>query len=235
MQPPCAAIRLGRHDHPEMSLLKIRFSTLILLAPLSGCWEIGEPTPSDAIVSWAAFPDTVVAGEVFSMEFAGPITPDACGRLDTATVAIGDSSVVLQASRLTYDTTCPDTPISFYEARPLQLPEGTYTIRSESRIFGQVVAVDSGSFSRMGAVGEGTVDVGGGCTLFGPGRLGNQRPFALLGDIGDVTTVAGSNRVVWVRGDLSGFTLCDSFGSRPAIRVSEWEIRDGASEDYYND
>lgn len=235
MPHPCGAVRLGRDDDREMPLLKIRFLALILLTSLSGCWEIGEPTESDALVSWAAFPDTVVAGELFSMEFAGPITPDACGRLDTATVAVRDSSVFLHASRLTYDTTCPDTPISFYEARPLQLSEGTYTVRSDGRIFGQIEAIAAGSFSRMGAVGEGTVDVGGGCTLFGPGRLGNQRPFALLGDIGDVATVTGSNRVVWIRGDLSGFTLCDSFGSRPAIRVTDWDIREGTSEDYYND
>ena len=43
-----------------MPLLKIRFSALVLLASLSGCWEIGEPTASEALVSWAAFPDTVV-------------------------------------------------------------------------------------------------------------------------------------------------------------------------------
>jgi hypothetical protein len=229
------AIRLGPDDDPAMPLLKIRYPALTLLASLSGCWQIGEPTASDALVSWAAFPDTVVAGEVFSMEFAGPITPDACGRLDTATVVVGDSSVLLHASRLTYDTTCPKTPISFYEARPLQLSTGTYSIRSDARIFGQIVAVDSGSFSRMGVAGEGTVDAGGGCTLFGPGRLGNQRPFALLGDVGGVAAVSGSNRVVWIQGDLSGFTLCGSFGSRPAIRVKDWAIREGTSEDYYND
>lgn len=218
-----------------MPLLKSRCLSLALLASLSSCWQIGEPTPSDALVSWAAFPDTVVAGEVFSLEFAGPITPDACGRLDTATVAVSDSIVHLHATRLTYETSCPETPISFYEARPLELPAGTYTVVSDSRIFGRVVALDSGSFSRMRTVGEGTVDSGGGCTLFGPGRLGNQRPFALRGNVAEIADVAGLDRVVWLRGELAGFTLCGSFGSRPAIRVREWRITEGESEAYYND
>ena len=225
----------ARDDDSEKILLKIRLPAVALLASLSACWQIGEPTSSDALVSWAAFPDTVVAGEVFSLEFAGPITPDACGRLDTASVAVTDSTVLLHASRLTYDTGCPKTPISFYEALALQLPAGTYSVLSGARTFGRIVALDSGTFSRMGTMGEGTVDAGGGCTLFGPGRLGNQRPFALLGDIGEVASASGSNRVVWIRGELSGFTLCGSFGSRPAIRVSDWEIREGTSEDYYND
>lgn len=235
MPHSCTAVRLGRDDDSEIAPLKIRLPVLILLASLSACWQIGEPTESDAIVSWAAFPDTVVAGEVFSLEFAGPITPDACGRLDTASVSVGDSTIHLHASRLTYETTCPDTPISFYEARPLELSAGSYDVLGDGRTFGRIVAVDSGGFSRMRSSGEGTVDAGGGCTLFGPGRLGNQRPFALLGDIPEVAAVSGSNRVVWIEGSLTGFTLCDSFGSRPAIRVEGWEIRDGTSEDYYND
>ncbi len=208
---------------------------MLLLTAAVACWRIGEPTASDALVSWAAFPDTVVAGEVFSLEFAGPITPNACGRLDTATVAVSDSIVFLDARRLTYDTSCPDTPVSFYEARALQLTAGHYTVRGEHREFGRIVALDSGRFSRMRASGEGTVGAGDGCALFGPGRLGNQRPFALIGDLDLVGTALDSDRVVWIRGALSGFTLCGSFGSRPAIRIERAEIRDGTSEDYYAD
>ena len=219
----------------ESALLIPRIGGLLLLAAASGCWRIGEPTSSDALVSWAAFPDTVVAEEVFSLEFAGPITPDACGRLDTATVSVTDSTVFLAARRVTYDTACPETPISFYEARPLRLAAGTYVVLGARRSFGRIVAVDSGRFSRMRVSGEGTVRARGGCTLFGPGRLGNQRPFALIGETQDVAAALDTDRVVWIRGTLSGFSLCGSFGSRPSIRVVEGMIRDGTSEDYYED
>ncbi len=216
--------------------MKPRLGGLLLLAAASGCWQIGDPTSSDALVSWVAFPDTVVAGELFSLEFAGPITPNACGRLDTATVSVTDSTVFLAARRVTYDTACPDTPISFYEARPLRLAAGTYVVLGAQRTFGRIVAVDSGRFSRMRVFGEGTVRARGGCTLFGPGRLlGNQRPFALVGDVQEVAAALDTDRVVWIRGTLSGFSLCGSFGSRPTIRVVEMTIRDGTSEDYYAD
>lgn len=186
-------------------------------------------------MSWAAFPDTVVAGEVFSLEFAGPITPTACGRLDTATVTVTDSTVFLAARRLTYETACSKTPISFYEAHPLRLTAGTYLVLGARRTFGRIVAVESGRFSRMRVFGEGTVRARGGCILFGPGRLGNQRPFALVGDTREVAPALDTDRVVWIRGTLSGFSLCGSFGSRPAIRVVEVTIRDGTSKDYYED
>ena len=250
---PCSA-RVGRQDWPfvrgrslvsgvahvgrrltRITSLNPRLAGLILLVTTFGCWQLGDPTSSDALVSWAAFPDTVIAGEVFSMEFAGPITPDACGRLDTATVSVTDSTVLLAARRVTYDTSCPSTPTSFYEARPLRLVAGTYVVLGARRTFGRIVAVDSGRFSLMRVSGEGTVRNRGGCTLFGPGRLGNQRPFALVGDIGDVTEALDADRIVWIRGTLSGFSLCGSFGSRPAIRVVEMLIRDGTSEDYYAD
>lgn len=227
-------------DHDARRLVEIaplnpRTAGLLLLAATVACWRIGEPTASDALVSWAAFPDTVVAGQVFSLEFAGPITPNACGRLDTATVSVSDSIVFLDARRLTYDTSCPKTPTSFYEARALQLAAGLYIVRGERREFGRIVAVDSGSFSRMRAQGEGTVQTGDGCALFGPGRLGNQRPFALIGDLDLVRAAFDSDRVVWIRGPLSGFTLCGSFGSRPAIRIELAEIRDGTSAEVYAD
>ncbi len=186
-------------------------------------------------MSWAAFPDTVIAGEVFSLEFAGPITPNACGRLDTAVVAVNDTSIYLQARRVTYDTSCPRTPVSFYEARPMRLLTGTYVVLGDRQTFGRIVALDSGTFSRMHVSGEGTVRARGGCTLFGPGRLGNQRPFALRGDVGEVTEALDADRVVWIRGTLSGFSSCGSFGSRPTIRVDETAIREGTSSDYYAD
>jgi len=219
----------------EITSLNPRVVGLLLLVIAAGCWRIGEPTSSEALVSWAAFPDTVIAGEVFSLEFAGPITPNSCGRLDTATVAVTDSTVFLRASRVTYDTSCPRTPVSFYQARAMQLDQGTYSVVGERQTFGQIVALDSGSFSRMHVSGEGTVRASGGCTLFGPGRLGNQRPFALVGNTGLITGSLDADRVVWIRGTLSGFALCGSFGSRPAIRVEETAIRDGSSEDYYAD
>jgi hypothetical protein len=143
--------------------------------------------------------------------------------------------VFLNARRVTYDTSCPRTPVSFYQARPMQLDQGTYAVVGERQIFGQIVALDSGSFSRMRVSGEGTVRTSGGCTLFGPGRLGNQRPFALVGNTDEITEALGADRIVWIRGKLSGFSLCGSFGSRPAIRVEEATIRDGSSEDYYAD
>ena len=99
-------------------------------------------------MSWAAFPDTVIAGEVFSLEFAGPITPNACGRLDTAVVAVNDTSIYLQARRVTYDTSCPRTPVSFYEARPMRLLTGTYVVLGDRQTFGRIVALDSGTFSK---------------------------------------------------------------------------------------
>lgn len=210
-------------------------AVLLATALVAGCWRIGEPTSSDAVVAWVAFPDTVGAGEVFPFELAGPITPNSCGRLDTAVVAVSDSSVDLEARRVTYDAACGRTPIGFYEVRSLALPAGTYEVRSAVESFGHIVAIDSGSFSEMRAVGRGTVDERGGCLLFGPGRLGNQRPFALLGAPEDVRRVAGSDRLVRVRGTLSGFTLCGGFGSRPAIRVAEARVLEQTLDDYYDD
>lgn len=207
-----------------------------LLVVLAGCWRIGEPTTSEAVVAWAAWPDTVVAGEQFPLEFAGPISPNACGRLDTAVVVVTDSTVELSARRTTYETMCSDTPVSFYEVRALELPPGTYTLRAGEDEFGRIVALESGTFAPMHAAGLGTVERAGGCLLFGPGQLGNQRPFALIGRadrLGGLDPAVGSRRLVHVRGTLAGFTLCGSFGSRPAIRVSEARLLDREADDYY--
>ena len=209
---------------------------LALLVVLSGCWRIGDPTTSDAVVAWAAWPDTVVAGEQFPLEFAGPISPNACGRLDTAIVVVTDTSVELSARRTTYDTMCSDTPVGFYEVRALELPPGSYAVRANGDVLGRIVAMEDGTFAPMGTVGLGTVQRAGGCILFGPGQLGNQRPFALLGTadlLKIVEPAIGAPRLVHVRGTLAGFTLCGSFGSRPAIRVSEARLLDRGADAYY--
>lgn len=189
-------------------------------------------------MAWAAFPDTVVAGETFPFEFAGPITPDACGRLDTAVVAVTDTSVELSARRTTFETMCAETPIAFYEVRALALPAGRYVVRAGAVELGGIVALAEGAFSAMRAAGSGTVERAGGCILFGPGQLGNQRPFALVGPPGQLEALdgaLGTRRLVDVRGTLSGFTLCGSFGSRPAIRVSEARALERSADDYYEE
>ncbi|MFW6088263.1 MAG: hypothetical protein ACODAB_00835 [Gemmatimonadota bacterium] len=209
-----------------------------LLLVLSGCWRIGEPTTSEAVVAWAAWPDTVVAGEQFPLEFAGPIAPNACGRLDTAAVVVTDSTVELSARRTTYETMCSDAPVSFYEVRAMELPPGDYAVRAGADVLGRIVAVEEGKFGPMHAAGLGTVERGGECLLFGPGQLGNQRPFALIGRaerLGMLDPAIGSRRLVHVRGTLAGFTLCGSFGSRPAIRVSEARLLDRETDDYYEE
>jgi len=210
---------------------------LVLLALAAGCWRIGEPTTGDAVVAWAAFPDTVATGEKFPFEFAGPITLNACGRLDTATAIVTDTTIELSARRTTYDTMCSDLPIGFYEVRSMELPAGSYSVRTAEGELGRIVALAGGSFTPMRSMGTGTIRGAGGCVLFGPGQLGgNQRPFALTGRAVAEATLApalGTRRLVYVRGTLSGFTLCGSFGSRPAIRVSEIRVLDRTVDDYY--
>ena len=100
---------------------------------------------------------------------------------------------------------------------------------------GTITATDSGSFSRMRASGEGTVSRAGGCLLFGPGWIGNQRPFALRGAPDAVAAESESGRRVWITGLLSGFTLCGSFGSRPVIEVDRARVTDGRVDDYYRE
>lgn len=210
---------------------------LSLLVVVSACWRIGEPEESPALVTWAAYPDTVVVGSVFSLELAGPVSPDACGRLDTVIVEVGDSTLEVSGRRSVFDTMCAKGPVSFYEARPVRLPSsGAWTVRTkEGRDLGSIVAIDSGSFSPMRAIGEGTLRSAGGCLLFGPGWIGNQRPFALGGTTGESGRYAGTDRRVFVDGHLAGFTLCGSFGSRPVIRVSELTVTDSTGAQYYSD
>lgn len=211
--------------------------SLILVVLTAACWRIGEPTASAAVVTWAAYPDTVVVGQVFSFEFAGPVSPDACGRLDTAIVRVIETEIRLSARRSVFETMCSDSPVSFYEARPLSLDRpGTYRVTTEDGVgLGTLTAVDSGSFSPMRATGEGTVTEAGGCLLFGPGWVGNQRPFALRGAPADVREQSDTGRRIRVTGSLGGFTLCGAFGSRPVITVDTARVTDLSSRDYYGD
>lgn len=212
-------------------------SILAVLLLATGCWRLGEPTSGEAVVSWAAFPDTVTAGAPFAFEFAGPITPNSCGRLDTAIAIVTDTSIELRGRRTTFDTSCSRLPISFYEVRSLELPAGAYTVRTATGELGRIVSLEGGPFSSMQAAGTGTVRDVGACTLFGPGQLGgNQRPFALIGRAvanAELQPAFEGRRLVYVRGTLSGFTLCGSFGSRPAIRVSEIRVLERTVNDYY--
>lgn len=204
----------------------------------AACWRVGEPTPDDAVVAWAAYPDTVVAGETFSFEFAGPVSRNSCARLDTATVSVVDSTVVVEARREVFDTMCPDDRVSFYRAGALSVPEpGRYLVRSASgRDLGAITALDSGEFSSMKVVGRGTLQQGGGgCVFFGPGWASNQRPFALEGIPDRAREVVGRDRIVWLRGRLYGWTLCGAFGSRSRITVDSMRVTEHRGETYYYD
>lgn len=209
--------------------------TLVIIS--AACWRIGEPTESEAIVTWAAHPDTVIVGEVFSFEFAGPVSADACGRLDTAIVAVGEAEIRLSARRSVYDTMCSNSPVSFYEARPLTLDRpGRYEVTTSRGLrLGSIIARDSGSFSPMRATGEGTVREAGGCLLFGPGWVGNQRPFALRGAPPEVRAENDTGRRVHVSGVLGGFSLCGSFGSRPVISVDTAWVTERDAADYFGE
>jgi hypothetical protein len=211
--------------------------SIVLIATIAaGCWRIGEPMPDEAIVSWAAYPDTVVVGESFSLEFAGPVSPTTCGRLDTAVVALSEEEVVLSAERSVFDATCSRERVSFYHARPFSLERaGRYRVRTRGGLdLGTITAVDSGRFSPMVAVGEGTVRSVGGCWLFGPGWASNQRPFALRDAPDEIAAEAGTDRVVFVRGSFAGFTLCGRWGSRPSIRVDSSRVTERRGRDYYD-
>lgn len=210
---------------------------LLAVAPAPvGCWRIGEPTPDEAIVSWAAYPDTVVVGESFAFELAGPVSPTTCGRLDTALVSVSEGEIELSAERSVFDATCSRERVSFYEARSFVMERaGEYRVRTRRGLgLGRMVAVDSGRFSAMVAIGEGTIRSVGGCWLFGPGWAANQRPFALRGISDQIAAEAGTDRIVFVRGRFAGFTLCGRWGSRPSIRVDTAWVTDRRGADYYD-
>ncbi len=210
-------------------------ATIATVMAVAGCWRTGEPTPSAALVTWAAYPESVRSGQVFSFEFAGPIAHTACGRLDTALLVLGDSAIWLSARRSTFRAVCANQRVSFYEARPIQIERsGAYPVRTaEGRRLGAVIVTDSGPFSVMRAIGEGTVRSVGGCYLFGPGWAANQRPFALRDTPSAVRAEAGTDHVVHVEGRLIGFTLCGWYGSRPTIRVDTAWVTEREGSDYY--
>jgi hypothetical protein len=212
---------------------------LVVFLPALACWRIGEPTEGPAWVTWAAYPDTVIVGDVFPFEVAGPVAADACARLDTVTVEVAEGRILVGARRSVFDTMCADSPVGFYEARALRVPaSGTWQVRTrEGRRLGSLVAVDAGEgrFSGMRAVGQGTVVEAGGCLLFAPGRVGNQRPFALRDAPAELRAQAGTDRRVWIDGRLGGFTLCGAWGSRPVIRLREGRVTDSTAAQYYED
>jgi hypothetical protein len=176
-------------------------------------------------------------GELFSFEFAGPISLTACGRLDSAYLEVSDEAIRLSAARSTFRAVCAPQRVSFYEARPIRIERpGRYAVRTgEGLHLGTLVATAGGSFSRMRAAGEGTVRSVAGCWLFGPGWAANQRPFALLGAPDEVREQAGTDRVVHVEGTLLGFTLCGWYGSRPSIRVDTAWVTERTSLHYYRE
>lgn len=208
---------------------------LLAGAAASACWRTGEPTPSPALVTWAAYPESVRVGEIFSFEFAGPVSLTACGRLDSAYLEVSEEAIRLSATRSTFHAVCAPQPVSFYEARPIRIERpGQYAVSTvEGRRLGTLIATEEGRFSRMRAVGEGTVRSVAGCWLFGPGWASNQRPFALLGAPDEIREQAGTDRVVHVGGTLVGFTLCGWYGSRPSIRVDTAWVTKRTSSDYY--
>ncbi|MGH7542250.1 MAG: hypothetical protein ACRELC_14750 [Gemmatimonadota bacterium] len=203
-----------------------------------GCWRTGEATPGPARVTWAAYPESARAGETFSFEFAGPVSPTACGRLDTAILAVEDGAIRLSARRSTFRAVCANQRISFYEARALSIRRpGRYAVTTAQGLdLGTLVVTDSAPFTRIRALGLGTVREVAGCRLFGPGWIGNQRVFALSGAPEAVRREAGSDRVVHVDGTVVGFTLCGWYGSRPTIRVdTAWATERRASDWYRGD
>ena len=201
----------------------------------AACWRIGEPTADEAIVTWAAYPDTVLVAQPFSFELAGPVSPSTCGRLDTARVVLTGDEIILSAERSIFDARCSPGRVSFYEARSFAIARaGRYRVRTRRGLdLGTMVAVDSGRFSPMVAVGEGTIRSAGGCWLFGPGWAANQRPFALRRAPDVIVAEDGTDRVVFVRGSFTGFTLCGRYGSRPSIRVDTAWVTAKRGSDYY--
>lgn len=202
----------------------------------SGCTDIGQPTPSQARVAWVAYPETVRTGETFSFEFAGPVSDNSCGRLDTAVVSVTDSSVEVEGRRsLFLEAMCSQDRRSFYQVRALRIPAaGSYRIRTRDGVaLGTMVAVDSGEFSAMVTRGLGTLRLGGGCAFLGPGWAANQRPFALRGLSGGLRRLAGTDTLVHVEGTLAGYSLCGGFGTRPSIRVDTAWATGRTGDDWY--
>ena len=204
----------------------------------AACWQVGEPAVGPAHVTWAAYPDTVVTGQDFPFEIAGPVAPNTCGRLDTTTVTVTDTAILVAARRSVYRSVfCSGSRVSFYVPRPLSVARpGRYPVlAADGRRLGVLVALDSGAFSPERTVGEGTVRHGGGCLLFGPGWASNQRPFALRDAPDRIEALAGTDSVIRLVGPLSGFVQCGGVGSRPVVRVDSAVVTGRLAADWYAD
>ena len=209
---------------------------LLLAGTALGCLDPGEPVADRARVTWAAYPETVLVEETFTMEMAGPLAPDHCVRLDSTRVTVSGSTVRLWADRAVFpDAMCSDERRSFYEVHPLRMDRaGTYAVRSALGLdLGRLVAVDSGAFSGVRTIGEGTLRAAGGCVIFSPGWSADQRLFALGRLPRELQGVAGSDSVVRVEGTLLGYSLCGPFGSVPTIQVRSARTTGRTGADHY--
>ena len=97
----------------------------------------------------------------------------------------------------------------------------------------QDVAVDSGAFSGVRTIGEGTLRAADGCLIFSPGWSADQRLFALAGVPEAAGRVAGTDSVVRVEGTLRGYSLCGTFGSVPTVQVAAARPTGGTGAGYY--
>lgn len=215
----------------------MRTAAIVLLAGASlGCLDPGEPVPGPARVTWVAYPETVLVDETFTFEMAGPLAPDHCVRLDTARVVPGDGGIRVEVERSVFpEAMCSDERRSFYEVRPLRIERaGSYPVRTALGLeLGTLVAVDSGAFSGVRTVGEGTLRSADGCVVFSPGWSADQRLFA-LGRLPDgLDRVPGTDSVVRVEGTLRGYGLCGTFGSLPTIQVSSARATGRIGAGYY--
>ncbi len=214
---------------------------ILVVSAVAGCWFFAEPETSEAHVMWVAHPDTVRVGALFSLEFGGPISQTACGRLDTAQVVVTESSIELSAQRRTINAICAPQNIGFYQTRGMQLSEpGRYEVRNRAGVsFGSLVAIEEGDFSRVRTRGEGTVRQVGDCLLFGPGWVGGQHLLSIRSRGGVLTQppahllAADPEQVVFVRGDLRGFDQCGPWGSRPVILVDTAWVTERTIDDIY--
>lgn len=201
----------------------------------AGCTG-GTPTRGAARITWAAYPETVMVGKPFPFEVAGPVGPTTCTRLDTTTAAVTDSGIVVSARRSVYHSLlCSHSRVSFYVPRAMRVEKpGRYPVLTpEHAALGAVVAVDSGGFSPLRTIGEGTVRRGGGCLLFGPGWASNQRPFSLHDVPARIAALAGTDSVVRVVGQLAGFDECGGLGSRPVIAADSASVTGRLAKDWY--
>ena len=194
-----------------------------------------EPTSDAALVTFAAFPDTVTAGQQFTMEFAGPIAPNTCGTLDSAYAEVSDSTIVLAGVRNLFRARCADQRVSFYEVNLITIdsPGVREVVNAAGRSFGTLMVADSGSQTDFIGRGGGTVREAGPCLVFGPGWVGTQRIFSLQ-NAPDPVRNASEDQIVNLRGRFRGFDRCGQWGSRPVIQVDTAWVSDATTHDYYS-